>query len=142
MQVIEDNFGQPLPCSPMQPACGPAAKTAPPDDVVHHPGSSPASLQSTRGQQAIKQGGCPLLNLDAVRGLVRVVCLLIDEAEPIHLQHQEPDEMVVQMTSIEDLRWAVIAAEKELRRLPQPPPPPAHKPDAMGFDDSAGPSGV
>lgn len=49
--------------------------------------------------------------------LVRVVGLLIDEAEPIHVQHQEPDEMVVQITSIEDLRWAVIAAEQELAVL-------------------------
>jgi len=50
----------------------------------------------------------------AMRALLMVCGQLIDEAEPIHLQHEEPDEMVVQVVSIEELRWALVAAEKEL----------------------------
>lgn len=99
--------------SPLPSACGPAALSAPTEDVVHA-GALPASLAVSCGQQASKRGGCPPFELKAVMALVRVVGLLIDEAGPIHVQHQEPDEMVVQITSIEDLRWAVIAAEQEL----------------------------
>ena len=102
--------------SPLPPACVPAAPAAPTEDVVHA-GALPASLAVSCGQQASKRGSCPPFDLKAVLGLVRVVGLLIDEAEPIHVQHQEPDEMVVQVTSIEDLRWAVIAAEQELAVL-------------------------
>lgn len=95
------------------PACGPAAQAAPAFDVVRPGPCMPDSLQlPRRGQQASKRGGCP--SFGAIKGLMRVCGLLIDEAEPIHLQHEEPDEMVVQMVSIEDLRWALIAAEKEL----------------------------
>lgn len=103
----------------MPSACGPAAQSAPTDDVVRLSGVQPDSLITESGQPASKRGSCPLSGLVAVRRLVRVVCLLIDEAEPIHVQHQAPDEMVVQMTSIEELRWAVVSAEQELAMLDQ-----------------------
>ena len=94
-------------------ACGPAAQLAPTADVVH-PGTMPDSLSPSDGQPASKRGSCPSPVFDAAWHLVRVAGLIIDEAEPIHVQHQEPDEMVVQLVSIEDLRWAVVAAEKAL----------------------------
>jgi len=52
--------------------------------------------------------------MQAIKRLLLVCGQLIDEAEPIHVQHEAPDEMVVQMVSIEDLRWALVDAEKEL----------------------------
>lgn len=122
----------PNPPAFMPSACGPAAQAAPTDDVVRLSGAQPDSLNAESGQPASKRGSCPLSGLVAVRQLVRVVCLLIDEAEPIHVQHQEPDEMVVQMTSIEDLRWAVIAAEQELITIPPAPPSKALQPNSNG----------
>lgn len=105
----------PLPIPYWIPACGPAAQAAPTDDVVRLSGNLPDSLiQKIDGQPASKQGSCPSIFLDAVWHLVRVAGLIIDEAEPIHVQHQEPDEMVLQITSIEDLRWAVMAVESAL----------------------------
>lgn len=55
--------------------------------------------------------------MQAIKKLFRVCGLLIDEAEPIHLQHEDPDEMVVQMVSIEELRWALVEAEKALAEI-------------------------
>lgn len=103
------------------PACGPAAQAVPACDVVH-PGPASGLLRELPIVTDSKRASgvavrfplndrCPV---QAIKQLFRVCGLLIDEAEPICLQHHEPDEMVVQVTSIEDLRWALIAAEKEL----------------------------